>query len=367
MPSLSRNSYNQTPKPDPHPGASGFLSSRILHLHPTRRCNLACSHCYSSSSPQQDSGVNSSLWRQVLPLLRSEGYEQVSLSGGEPLLYEGLPILVSAAADEGFRLTLISNGVLISKPTVQNSKLLKKLDGVAISFDGLAYKHDEIRGRHGVFQHACNAIKVLLDLGLPVAAAISVTNDSIEELPDLVYYLATLGVTAVQIRPVASAGRASQMTHSLISSVGDQLRLYLVVKALAAELSTHVTVHGDLAPARALFNQRHLYGNLLSYSTTIGHSMPILLSDLVNPLVITDTALLKPVAFDMHSSFDIGSMEELKSPLFFESYRRLGAFKLKELIHEALQLIAASTGVVDWYDNIARLSHKPFSHDHLYS
>ena len=364
MPSHSRNLGKHISKPDAH-GASGFLPSRILHLHPTRRCNLACNHCYSTSSPHQDSGVNPSLWRQVLPLLRSQGYEQVSLSGGEPLLYEGLEILVSAAADEGFRLTLISNGILISKPTAQNKKLLKQLDGVAISFDGLAHRHDDIRGRSGVFQHACNAIKVLLDLGLPVAAAISVTNDGIEELPDLVYHLVTLGVTAIQVRPVAAAGRASQKTHSLISSDGDQLRLYLVVKALAVELGSYIRVHGDLVPAKALYNQRDSYRRLLSCSPFTDSSMPTLLSDLVNPLVITDTALMKPVAFDMHSSFDIGALEELNGPSFLQNYRHVGAVKLKALIHQALQSMAMSSGVIDWFDYLARLSHNTFARDCL--
>lgn len=278
-------------------------------------------------------------------------------------MYEGLEILVSTAVDEGFRLTLISNGILISKTTAQNHKLLKKLDGIAISFDGLAHRHDDIRGRSGVFQHACDAIKVLLDLGLPVAAAISVTNDGIEELPDLVYHLVTLGVTAVQIRPVAAAGRASQTTHSLISSDGDQLRLYLVVKALAVELSSYISVHGDLVPAKALLNQSDLYRRLLAYSPIMDSSMPTLLSDLVNPLVITDTALMKPVAFDMHSNFDIGALEELNSPSFMQNYRHIGAVKLKELIHKALQSIAASSGVIDWYDYLARMSHNVFAQD----
>lgn len=359
MPNYSRNFDKPRSNPDAHL-ASGFLPARILHLHPTRRCNLTCSHCYSASSPHQDSGVNPTLWAQVLPLLRREGYDQVSLSGGEPLLYEGLENLVSSAVDEGFRLTLISNGILINKTTSQMNKLLKKLDGIAISFDGLAHRHDAIRGRSGVFQHACDAIMVLLDLGLPVAAAISVTHDGIEELPDLVYYLVSLGVTAVQIRPVAAAGRAALTPHSLITSNGDQLRLYLVVKALAVELASRVSVHGDLVPAGALWNQREAYRSLLAHSPMTDSPMPTLLSDLVNPLVITDTASMKPVAFDMHSDFDLGVLDQLSSPSLMQDYRNVGAVKLKELVHQALQSMALISGVVDWYDYLARTSHDSF-------
>ena len=66
---------------------AGFLPDRIIHLHPTRLCNLACLHCYSESSPQLKTTLDPDLLIDALAVLRAEGYAAISLSGGEPLLY----------------------------------------------------------------------------------------------------------------------------------------------------------------------------------------------------------------------------------------------------------------------------------------
>src|SRR5687767_7463767 len=90
---------------------SGFLSSRIIHLHPTRLCNLACLHCYSESGPKQKTALALDTIKSVLPLLKEEGYEQISLSGGEPLAYPGLTELILYGRSLGYRVTMISNGL----------------------------------------------------------------------------------------------------------------------------------------------------------------------------------------------------------------------------------------------------------------
>ena len=69
---------------------SGFLPDRIIHLHPTRLCNLACLHCYSESDPQQTAALDPAVVGDALEVLRAEGYAHVSLSGGEPLVYRPL-------------------------------------------------------------------------------------------------------------------------------------------------------------------------------------------------------------------------------------------------------------------------------------
>src|SRR5689334_12256788 len=125
---------------------SGFLPDRIIHLHPTRLCNLACLHCYSESGPDQRGGLEPASIASALGVLRAEGYEVVSLSGGEPLVYRGLDAVVSSAKELGFRVIMISNGLLVNG---RNAPVLSELDAMAISFDGLAETHDAVRARPG--------------------------------------------------------------------------------------------------------------------------------------------------------------------------------------------------------------------------
>ena len=73
---------------------SGFLPDRTVHLHPLDRCNLACSHCYSASSPLKQS---------ILPLepilKRTQWFVRRPLTGAQ-LVSPDLPEVIAGFAQE---------------------------------------------------------------------------------------------------------------------------------------------------------------------------------------------------------------------------------------------------------------------------
>ena len=276
----------------------------------------------------------------------------ISLSGGEPLAYGHIKELVGIAKDLGFRVTMITNGLLA---TEKADDLLAMLDGIAISFDGLAPTHNRIRGRADAFERASAAVKRLAGNGRPTAAAISLTREAIPDLPDLADHLVRLGAKALQVRPVARAGRAQTMSQSAFFNPADQSRLYLVVLALEQELSDHARVHCDLAPTRSLWDQRDAYAPLLATCEDDKEERP--LADLVNPLVITDSGVLKPVAFDFSPVFDIGVLGSLSSKEL-SRYKREALSRFRYLIGSALDHLSRCGGFVDWFDFCTRLSER---------
>lgn len=331
---------------------SGFLPDRIIHLHPTRLCNLACRHCYSESDPRQKAALDPIGLGNALCLLRAEGYRVISLSGGEPLVYPPLRSIVERSRELGFRVTMISNGLLA---TERMDPVMSLLDGVAISFDGLATTHNELRGRSDAFERACRALQRLAMQGRPVAAAIALTRDAIPELPDLADHLVSLGARALQIRPVARAGRArSSLADTSFYSASDHARLYLVVLSLQRELAGEVHVHCDLAPSQGLWLQRGAYAGLLGSCETVRYEdRP--LAEVVNPLVVTETGVLKPIAYDFNARFDVTTIGDL-------SFGELRHYKqhllpdLQALVGGALADLQGRHGLVDWFDYCTRLS-----------
>jgi Fe-coproporphyrin III synthase len=332
-------------------GRSGFLPDRIIHLHPTRLCNLACVHCYSESGPNQRGGLDPETVASGLEVLRAEGYEAVSLSGGEPLVYREIGTVVRSAKSLGFRVTMITNGLLVNE---RSGPVIAELDGIAISFDGLAETHDAVRARPGAFERACESLQRLADEGRPVAAAISLTRDAIPELPELAYELADLGAGALQIRPVARAGRAKSMSPSAFGSAADHARLFLVAAALGQELAPDVRVHCDLAPTQGLWREREAYAALLaSCDATAASQQP--LAELVNPLIITDEGRLKPIAYDFDARFDIAGLEGLTAGRL-RHYKDEGLGEFRELVGRALASLEERQELVDWFDFCTRLS-----------
>ena len=67
--------------------------------------------------------------------MRVEGYAVISLSGGDPLAYPQLGEIVARSQALGFRVTMVSNGLLAVE---RMDPVLSRLDSIAISFDGLA-------------------------------------------------------------------------------------------------------------------------------------------------------------------------------------------------------------------------------------
>jgi pyruvate-formate lyase-activating enzyme len=335
---------------------SGFLPDRIVHLHPTRLCNLACLHCYSESGPKEKTSLSLEELQRALLVLRAEGYAQISLSGGEPMVYAPLVPLIDFAHACGFRVTMITNGLFTNKKV---DDVAKRLDGIAISFDGLARTHNYLRGREDAFDRSCAALARFAESDHPISAAISLTREAIPELPELTDTLVALGARALQVRPVALAGRARTLTGLNNYTAIDHARLFLVVSALREELGDGVRIHCDLAPTLHLWHQRDTYGALLASCDLDDSSASARypLSDLINPLVITEVGALKPIAYDFNPEFDVATLADL-SPEMLESYKRTRLPHFQTLIGQALASLEMKNGFVDWFDYCTRLSEE---------
>jgi hypothetical protein len=79
------------------------------------------------------------------------------------------------------------------------------------------------------------------------------------------------------------------------------------------------------------------------------------LAEVVNPLVITDTGALKPIAYDFDDRFDVASVEGL-SPDDLRRYKQLNLPELQELVGGALAGLRDRQDLVDWFDHLTRLS-----------
>jgi hypothetical protein len=108
-----------------------------------------------------------------------------------------------------------------------------------------------------------------------------------------------------------------------------------------------------------LWQQREDYAALLATCVEQCETDPAgrLLADLVNPLIITETGALKPIAYDFNSCFNVASIETLSSGRL-TYYKQNNLQGLQALIGRALARLKGSTGLVDWFDYCTRLSEE---------
>ncbi len=317
---------------------SGFLPDRTVHLHPLDRCNLACSHCYSTSSPLKQAILPVDPLIEALGHLRREGYEVISLSGGEPLLYPPLTKLIAHARELGFRIGVITNGFRV---TARNRALVESFDSIAVSFDGMEALHNRIRGNPRAWEVAIQALRYLRGIGKPAGAAFTVSNASLADVPEFVEMCAGLGVKAVQLRPLVMAGRAPKEAGDLALSEAEEARLWMMGQTLALAYEGEVVVHTDLAPAEALV------ADGAAWDLALKGGAQQRLSDAVNPLVITPKGILRPFTYDFPSRHDLGDLSDLAPRRRYLVRQRLPA--LRHLIGRTLHSAGLRDGFIDWF------------------
>lgn len=195
---LANESYVQVPPATP---------VRIV-VDVTRRCNLTCYYCHSSSGPEYD-GPAISPERIGTVLRGAERFRvfEVTITGGEPLMWHGFEALAEHARDLDFTtLQLITNATLITDRTMA---LLRKskIGRICVSLDGPAEIHDAVRGP-GQFEKTLNGIQRLREIVDNITVITVVDCLSYARWPELTRVVIDAGVKQHHLTPVCFAGAA---------------------------------------------------------------------------------------------------------------------------------------------------------------
>lgn len=188
---------------------------RTLQIHPTRRCNLRCLHCYSSSGPDERDSLSAELLSDAITDARAEGFSSVSFSGGEPIMYGSLPDLLDHAKSLGMRTGVTSNGMLLDAR--QLDRLKGRADLLAISLDGVPASHDKVRANTRAFETMAKRLEGVRKVGIPFGFIFTLTQYNLHEIDWIASFALQEGAKLLQIHPLEETGRAGQeLTGSLI-------------------------------------------------------------------------------------------------------------------------------------------------------
>ena len=107
-----------------------------VNLHITQKCNYACKYCFAHFDHHNDLSVDQ--WKHIIDNLKASGLvDAINFAGGEPVLYNGFAELVNYAYDQGFKLSIITNGSLMLNPKLMPPELFAKFDTLGISVDSI--------------------------------------------------------------------------------------------------------------------------------------------------------------------------------------------------------------------------------------
>lgn len=197
-----------------------------LAIELTSRCNQRCSYCYNAWREDNGRGVGVLAGDELVALveraLAEVEFDQVTLTGGEPLLRPDLFRLLDVCRRHGVVIQMISNGGLV------DDDLARRLAEYPISFVQVtlngsnAALHDEhAGGSHHTDTIA--GIQTLIRHDVRVAGCVVVTRKNARLVGEILDQFLNLGVTMVALSRFSPAGFAAAHVAELLPSRSEMM------------------------------------------------------------------------------------------------------------------------------------------------
>ncbi|MBW6451671.1 MAG: radical SAM protein [DPANN group archaeon] len=162
----------------------------------TSKCNLDCIYCHKEGQYQKRANnleINELI--KIISLLVPYGLNEVKLSGGEPLLYDGIEKIIKSCKERGIKKVSIStNGILLKNKI----NLLKEsgLDEISISLDTLKPElfKQLCKGTDKQYLLVKDGIMSAINNIPLVNLNMTLIKDNIDEVKDMIKFSKKLGV-----------------------------------------------------------------------------------------------------------------------------------------------------------------------------
>lgn len=188
----------------------------LIAINLTRRCNLACAHCYLDANTLRNGSKNELSTVEVCQLLDQvvecgDG-TMVVLTGGEPLARKDVEDIASHGSKLGLAMVVGTNGTLLTEQRVDSLKQSGVL-GVGISLDSLdSNYHDAFRGKDGCWSKTMTGIDNCRRLGLDFQIHFSIAEDNAHELQSMIDFARNCGARVLNVFFLVCTGRGESVT-----------------------------------------------------------------------------------------------------------------------------------------------------------
>jgi radical SAM protein with 4Fe4S-binding SPASM domain len=163
----------------------------------TRRCPLACVHCYNNL-PMSDAAARAELTLdehcRILDELADAGCLWLLFTGGEIFARRDFLEIYTYAKRKGFLITLFTNGTLIT-PRIADYLVEWRPFAIEITLYGRTREtYERLTGIPGSYDKCLRGIELLLERGLPLALKSVAVTVNVHELRAMQQFADDLGV-----------------------------------------------------------------------------------------------------------------------------------------------------------------------------
>lgn len=212
----------------------------LISWNLTRRCNLACGHCYLDAvqrkSEARDELTLPEVARVIDEIAELAPGAMLVLTGGEPLLRRDLDDIVEHAAHLGLMPVIGTNGILLSETRARRLRDAGAV-GVGISLDSIKPDyHDRLRGHDGAWQGALDGMRAARAAGLGVLMQATLFEENRHQLAGFADLAAEVGAMALNFFFLVCTGRGVTQTDLSPQAYEEALRDILVLQGVRPKL-----------------------------------------------------------------------------------------------------------------------------------
>lgn len=152
---------------------------KMLNIYITNACNLRCKHCFMKSGIRLNSELNLEDWIGILSDFKTSGGENVTFSGGEPLMFKEFADVLKYAYSIGLKTTILSNGLLWTETLIE--ELAPFIDEIQFSIDGVNEETNAAVRGVGYFNIVVEVVVKFANLGVKTSVSTTFTPENLDD------------------------------------------------------------------------------------------------------------------------------------------------------------------------------------------
>ena len=161
----------------------------ILAVSLTNRCNLKCIYCGRNENKNNEESLKKELtneeWLNIFKDAKKLGLRTVNMTGGEIFIRNKTIDLIEQTVALGIKVTLETNGTIITKEKIDRLSKIKDDVSVSISLDGINESTNDLTRGKGAFALAWETINRLSEKGIKLRIITVLSKNNYNEIPQL--------------------------------------------------------------------------------------------------------------------------------------------------------------------------------------
>ena len=181
-----------------------------IKIEVTHNCPLACVHCSSNASPQHSLSLTVEKCIEIIDDAVSLGAKELALSGGEPLVWNGILEAVAHSKKKGLLTSIYTSGNCKNLPA-----LLQKLSDIGLDklifsiYSNEAKEHNRVTRKADSFNNTIAAIKLAQSYKIQAEIHFVALASNYKKLSDIAEFAKANGVDKVSVLRFVPQGRGA--------------------------------------------------------------------------------------------------------------------------------------------------------------